>query len=236
MHELAEIFLKQWSLYRKVVDSDLMSHRSFYAQLRRTVEHRPAGWTFLDLACGDASATLQALRGLPVGFYSGVDLAPQAVELAIQNLRASGLPGDVKQADFRHFRQDPDRLWDVIFIGFSFHHLVGEEKIDFARLLRPAVAPGGDWIFLEPIRIAGESREEYMLRWKAEFDQHWTAFSQEERTAIWEHVSTCDHPESLERFEEIARLAGFNEIECLGTDPTGLYAMIRTRIRMVPAN
>jgi SAM-dependent methyltransferase len=232
MDALAEIFLKQWSLYRKIVDSDLMSHRSFYAQLRRMVEHRSGVWSFLDLGCGDASSTLQALHGLPVGLYTGVDLAPQAITLAADNLRASGLHGGVVDADFRQYLRDSNRLWDVIFIGFSFHHLIGGEKAEFAGLLRQTLAPDGEWIFLEPLMTDGETRAGYLLRWKAEFDLHWTAFSEDERQAIWEHVSTCDHPETLEQFLEIGQSAGFQQLECLGNDPTGLYAMFRARNRL----
>jgi cyclopropane fatty-acyl-phospholipid synthase-like methyltransferase len=221
------IFTQQWALYRRFVDADSESHRAFFGILHDLVVARTQGFSFLDLASGDAFCSVDALAGTAIADYTAVDLSEQALELAAKNAVSLGCPFRVIAADFQDFLEVPQRTWDVILIGFSLHHLVGEDKLTFARKLRPAVAAKGEWIFFEPILSGGEARASYLERWKGCLDRHWTGFSMDEKALIWGHVSECDYPESPERFEEIARRAGFSACEHLSTDPYGFYCAFR---------
>ena len=221
------IFTQQWAIYRRFVDADYMSHRAFFRILHDLVAARTQAFSFLDLASGDAFCSVGALAGTAIADYTAVDLSEQALELAAKNAASLGCDFRVIAGDFRAYLEVPPRTWDVILIGFSFHHLVGEDKLSFARKLRPAVAAKGEWIFFEPILYGGESRASYLERWKDCLDRHWTGFTMDEKALIWGHVSECDYPESPERFEEIARRAGFSACEHLLTDPYRFYCGFR---------
>src|SRR4051794_20041477 len=74
-------FQQQWQAYRKVVDNNYMFHREVYGLLHRILEDEAAKpIRFLDIACGDARATVGALKGLPVAHYHGIDLSGPALE------------------------------------------------------------------------------------------------------------------------------------------------------------
>ena len=62
--EAVELFWQQWQLYRKFVDNNYFYHREVYGQLRRIlVDEAVQPFRFLDIACGDARAIVDALKG-----------------------------------------------------------------------------------------------------------------------------------------------------------------------------
>ena len=57
------LFEEQWQLYRKFVDNNYLYHREVYGQLHRILVHEAAQpFRFLDIACGDARATVDHCR------------------------------------------------------------------------------------------------------------------------------------------------------------------------------
>ena len=71
----AALFEQQWQLYRKFVGNNYFYHREVYAQLHRIlVEEAVQPLRFLDIACGDARANVDALRGTRVAHYHGIDV------------------------------------------------------------------------------------------------------------------------------------------------------------------
>ena len=70
-----EQFQEQWATYRKLVESDLLSHRAVGRLLHDNLDERfTAPFSFLDIACGDASMMKRALTGTQVRHYHGLDL------------------------------------------------------------------------------------------------------------------------------------------------------------------
>ena len=59
----AELFETEWQAYRKVVDNNYLFHREAYGALAGILGERRTPFRFLDIACGDASATVGALKG-----------------------------------------------------------------------------------------------------------------------------------------------------------------------------
>jgi len=220
------IFEQQWPLYRRVVDADYMSHRALFGILHNLLSVRTNPFSFLDLASGDASCSVPALAGTAVASYTAVDLSGQALELAEKNAQSLGCDARLVASDFQAYLETPPQIWDVIFIGFSFHHLVGDNKVSFSNRVRKAVRAGGEWIFFEPI-LCDESRAGYLERWKECLQKDWTCFTAEEKATIWGHVAEHDYPESPKRFLEIARRAGFAACEHLFTDPYRFYGAFR---------
>src|ERR1700721_1536612 len=79
------LFQRQWQLYRKAVDYNYLYHREAYECLHRIlVDEAVQPFRFLDIACGDASATVKALQGKQIASYHGIDLCEAALKLASQ--------------------------------------------------------------------------------------------------------------------------------------------------------
>jgi 16S rRNA G966 N2-methylase RsmD len=221
------IFAEQLAIYRRVVDADYMSHRALFRLLHDTLKQRTEPFSFLDLASGDASCSVGALIGTRVSAYTAVDLSEPALRLATTNARRLACGTQIVLADFEDYLNPPPRKWDVIFIGFSYHHLIGAAKLAFARRLHDALSAGGEWIFFEPMLFGGQTRADYLKRWKKSLEEDWKEFNPEEKATIWEHVSNHDFPESHASFEEIAWQAGFRAFEHLYTDPFRFYGAFR---------
>jgi SAM-dependent methyltransferase len=83
-------FLKGWRTYRKYLELNYMQHREVYALLHDVlVAEAPPRFRFLDVACGDAAATVTALVGTDVASYTGIDISRAALDLAPAELRRS---------------------------------------------------------------------------------------------------------------------------------------------------
>jgi 16S rRNA G966 N2-methylase RsmD len=221
------IFAQQQAIYRRVVEADYMSHRALFGILHDLLQTRQQPFSFLDLACGDAACSVGALVGTRVSDYIAVDLSEPALQLAATNARRLTCGAQLVLADFQDYLNPSSRRWDVIFIGFSYHHLVGGAKLAFARRLHRALNAGGEWIFFEPILNEDQTRAGYLERWKKSLDEDWKEFNAEEKSTIWEHVAKFDFPESREKFKEIASKAGFRGFEHLYTDPSRFYGAFR---------
>ena len=86
------VFNEQLSTYRKIVGENLMYHREVYAPASRCAFRINAEpFTFLDIACGDASASVKALKDTSIAHYFGIDLSAKSLELARENLKVLSL-------------------------------------------------------------------------------------------------------------------------------------------------
>lgn len=94
-----DLFERQWSSYRAVVNHNLMEHREVAAATGAVLEdwlkQRPQDAPpprMVDLGCGDLALLAPLLRRLPLGSYTGLDLAPPVLPLARKALGAVPYP------------------------------------------------------------------------------------------------------------------------------------------------
>jgi ubiquinone/menaquinone biosynthesis C-methylase UbiE len=224
------IFVAQQAIYGRIVEADYMSHQAFFGLLHDLLGVRTAPFSVLDLACGDAACSVGALRGTKVCDYIAVDLSEPALSIASRNAHSLGCATQVVHRDFREYVNAASRSWDVIFIGFSLHHLDREAKLAFAPRVRRVLSAEGEWIFFEPMLHGDETRADYLDRWKASLEHDWQEFTSDERATIWKHVSQYDLPENLETFKRIAYEGGFRTFEHLYTDRFCFYGAFRAII------
>jgi 2-polyprenyl-3-methyl-5-hydroxy-6-metoxy-1,4-benzoquinol methylase len=132
-------FQQQWATYRKLVESDCLSHRAVGALLRGTVNDVFAlPFTFLDIACGDASMMKTALPGTNVRHYHGIDLSQAALELAAANLADAPFAVDLDHRDFVEAMLRRPEHADAAWCSLSIHHLATADKLN---LMRRSAAP-----------------------------------------------------------------------------------------------
>ncbi|MBS9395755.1 MAG: class I SAM-dependent methyltransferase [Dolichospermum sp. LBC05a] len=69
-------FKKNWEIYQKVLANNCMEHREIYGVLHKLLtDYLPAPFSLLELGCGDASSSVQALLNTTVASYTGIDLS-----------------------------------------------------------------------------------------------------------------------------------------------------------------
>ena len=201
------LFQKQWQLYRKVVDNNYLYHREAYARLRRIlVDEAIQPFRFLDIACGDARATVEALKGTQVALSRDRPL-PGGTGVASQALETLACPVTLDHRDFVEALRDRPKPVDVAWIGLSLHHLPTPEKLSVMRQIRSVVGDRGHFLIYENATPDGEDRDAWLRRWD---DQKpwWTALTPEEWTR-GEPMYANDFPETTSRWHSLGHEAGF---------------------------
>ena len=221
-------FQHQWATYGKLVSENSLSHREVTGILHATLaDVFTSPINFLDIACGDASVMSRALRDVPVRHYHGIDLSQPALELAAINLDDLPCEVDLDHRDFFEALTRRTEHADAAWCSLSIHHLATEDKLDVLKAIRDALGAGGIFMLYEPTRIDHEDRACYLERFEQTNHRLWDYLSEPEWQQIWDHVSTCDFPESAADWIKIGRAAGFSSGRQIFTDPTNLYRLFR---------
>jgi SAM-dependent methyltransferase len=219
------LFQRQWRIYRKVVDNNYLFHREAYARLHHLLINEIAEpFCFLDVACGDASATVDALKGTQVDNYHGIDFSRAALDIAEETLRVVGCQVKLYENDFVRALKDWREPVRVAWIGLSLHHLSTPEKLNVMRDIRHIVDLQGVFAVYENTSPDGEDREQWHRRWDLQ-KPHWTALTLEEWDAITAHVHAADIPETTTRWHELGHEAGFRNVREVFASPTDLFRM-----------
>jgi len=225
-----DIFRHQWELYRKFLTHDYLENAGAYAELHRFLNDnvtRP--FAFVDLACGDASGIVTALKGTEIANYRGIDLAPPALELAKRNLAALPCAVELDEADFVQAMRTGSGPADVVWISLSLHHLTTPDKRTLMREIQAQLSPNGALLIYEPTCRDGESRADYLDRFEETGRREWTALSAEEFEEAMRHVRTCDLPETVTEWGTLGHDAGFTRIAELYKAPSDLFRLFSYR-------
>lgn len=219
-----EFFNNQWKLYQKVLSNNYMKHREFYGVLHDfLVSYFQKPFSLLDLGCGDASFTSQALLKTTIDSYKGIDLSEPALEIARNNIEPICRDNLFIQGDF--FELVPELVknqkdcFDVILASFALHHLSFEQKDYMTGQLSHLLKANGVFIFIDIVCREDENRENYIKRYLDGVNKDWSLLTSQEILMVEEHISSSDFPETQETLHLIAQKHGFVRLETLYTDP-----------------
>lgn len=150
----------------------------------------------VDLGCGDLALLAPLLRRLPLGNYTGLDLAPPVLPLAEQSLGPVPYPtqwleGDLltRAAEAAPITTDPapqlqqhpapGQSVDILHSAFAIHHLSDQQRASFLAAARQRLSPDG--VF---------------------------AWADQRRHGI-DHLLSCDDPADRTAIEAVAEAAGW---------------------------
>jgi ubiquinone/menaquinone biosynthesis C-methylase UbiE len=214
------LFERDWQTYSKVVRHNYMHHREVYAQLRQLLTaEAPRPYSFLDLACGDASASIEALKSTAIASYHGVDLSRPALALAKKALLALGCSATLEHGDFAQALADRTQPVDVIWIGQSLHHFDRAKKLAVMRDARRLCGEHGLFLIWEPTHLEGEDQEVWLQRFQATCRPLWGLLKPEEWDAMVEHIRSFDHAETSATWQALGNAAGFDRVDEVFTTP-----------------
>lgn len=223
-----EIFIKNWKIYRKIIENDNMSHKAGYGKLNEILfSEMQKPFSFLDLACGDAYYSSKALKNTKAEQYIGIDVSAEALSFAKEELKDSGLKTSLIQADFFDFDKIIENPADAVWVGFSVHHLETDKKLEFMKKVKNLISEDGIFMLYEPIFVEGENRELYFERFKKTYNLHWKGLSVEERDSLLEHVRESEKPETTKDWIQLGKEAGFSQAEKVFSEKTGLYEIFK---------
>lgn len=207
------VFNEQLSTYRRVVGENLMYHREVYGLLRKLLcEQVQKPFTFLDIACGDASASATSLKDTSIAKYYGIDLSARSLELASDNLKILPCEFDLQRCDFSKAMASWSAPIDVAWIGMSLHHFQRLEKAQLMKNVHKAIAPDGLFLIWEPTLLENETRAQWLDRF-AGLRKAFAAITQAEFQAMESHMRQADFPESADTWLAMGRQAGFGKAQ-----------------------
>ncbi|WP_152536290.1 class I SAM-dependent methyltransferase [Mesorhizobium loti] len=225
----ASLFQEQWTIYRKMVDNNYLFHHEAYGCLRDLIlRNAPRGFSFLDVACGDARGTIGVLDGTPIGRFIGIDLSAPALAVARKTTATLDCPVDLIESDFRTALKSIKGQIDIAWIGLSLHHFANDQKLPILAQLRHLVGREGLVVFYENASPDGEDRDQWLQRWDLQ-QSLWTALTPVEWHAVRDHVRSSDYPETRSAWIALGHLAGFSQIEEMMVSPTDLFRMFALR-------
>jgi SAM-dependent methyltransferase len=221
-------FQEQWATYRKLITSNYLSHREVGSILHNTLNEILASpFSFLDIACGDASMMKTALRGTKVRHYHGIDLSQPALDLAVANLADLPFEVDLDHRDFVQAMMRRAEHADAAWCSLSVHHLSTADKLRLMQAIREATGTRGIFLLYEPTRRDDEDRGLFLDRFVRTNKPLWTALTAPEWDQLWRHVTTCDFPETAAVWCELGRQAGFAQARQIFVDPTDFFRLFR---------
>jgi len=221
-------FQQQWGTYRKLVEGDCLAQREVGAILRQTLSKvftQP--FSFLDIACGDASMMTAALDGTKVRHYHGIDLSQPALQLAAANLRDMPFAVDLDHRDFVEAMLRRPEHADAAWCSLSIHHLSANDKLRLMMAIHGAAGGNGIFLLYEPTCRVGEDRAAFLDRFQRINKPRWTVLTPPEWDQIWHHVTTCDFPETAAVWCELGREAGFAQARQIYLDPSDFFQLFR---------
>ena len=221
-------FQRQWATYGKLVEGNCLAHRELGDLLHETLNERFARpFSFLDIACGDASMMKTALAGTRIRHYHGIDLSKPALELAAANLERMPFEVDLDHRDFVEAMLGRPEPADAAWCSLSIHHLATDDKRRLMKAIRGTVGAGGILLLYEPTRRPGEDRQTYLDRFTRTNRPLWMVLTPPEWEQIHDHVVTSDFPETAAVWCELGRDAGFGEAREVFANPTDFYRLFR---------
>ena len=116
---------------------------------------------------------------------------------------------------------------DAAWCSLSIHHLATDDKLALMKAIRGAVGSRGLFLLYEPARRDGEDRAAWLDRFVRVNEPRWSVLTADEWEQIWQHVSTCDFPETASQWCELGRRAGFGAARQLFVDPTDFFRLFR---------
>ena len=219
-----DIFLKQWKVYQKLLNNNYLGHREIYCILHELlVTYFQKPFKVLDLGCGDASFTAQALLNTNIVSYEGIDISTPALEIAKQNMAIIQCDTTFTQGDFSELVsqlvQGHQNRFDAILISFALHHLHLQQKDYLIGQLKSLLASGGIFILIDVVPKEEEDRESYLKRYLEGVQKHWSLLTTQEYSMVENHISSSDFPETQQTLQEISQKYNFTQFKCLYYDP-----------------
>lgn len=218
-----EFFNEQWKLYQKILNNNYLGHREIYCILHELlVSYFQKPFKVLDLGCGDASFTAQALLNTNIVSYEGIDISTPALEIAKQNMAIIQCDTTFTQGDFSEIVsqlvQNQQNRFDAILISFALHHLHLQQKDYLIGQLKSLLASGGIFILIDVVRQE-EDLESYLKRYLEGVQKHWSLLTPQEYSMVENHISSSDFPETQQTLQEISQKYNFTQFKCLYCDP-----------------
>ncbi|BAY99339.1 type 12 methyltransferase [Tolypothrix tenuis PCC 7101] len=218
-----DYFKKNWVSYEKVLTNNYMEHQEIAGVLHKLLtDYFQKPFSLLELGCGDASLTVQALLDTNITDYTGIDLSATALAIAQRNMaqiqcRQTFIQDDISTV-LEELAASQKQSFDVIMSSFVVHHLNLAQKDRLIEQISHLLKNQGIFILIDIVRQEEETQEQYCQRYSENMHQNWTELSSQDISIIENHVYKYDFPETQATLYRLAQKHNFIRLECLYKD------------------
>jgi len=223
----AELFQKQWNVYRRIVNNNELSHLNLIDALTKDIHSFRINTSVrvLDLGCGDSYVPFTVFgknlkdSGVTLASFTGVDASRQALDIAEKTFD-NMCSINMIEGDLETFlgNDSSQGQYDIILANFVLHHFSPEVKEKLVGRIYSMLAPAGSFYFGDVYNSEpGSDREQMMLRWRKRFDT-FKDITPEELEDVWDHVYGNDFPETIDFMKTSMADVGFKNIDVLFKD------------------
>ena len=209
------IFIQNWKIYHKVIESDYMNHLQIGSITRKVLNTFYASdhMDILDLGCGDADQLATVIREMNVKSYTGIDLSSQAIEIAKTNLSTLSCSVAFRIGKMEEEIKLLKKEYNLTFSSFAIHHLIDEQKQSFIEECFNRTSSNGLFILIDIKRQPGQTTEQYKSAYTHLIRNEWHHLSTSEKESIIAHLQECDFPVETTSYKEWAKTSGFQFLE-----------------------
>ncbi len=210
MNSPANRFFDEWSIYEEILAQNYMHHDDIYRRVQAFFAERfdARAIKILDLGCGSARHLAPVLLTCALRGYVGYDLSDAALAQARRNLASLDCPVRLHRGDLLDGLRSQNEHFDLIFTSFALHHLSSAAKFEFFQLAAEKLSESGVILVIDTFRDGDESRELYLDRYCAWLGTRCKTIPAPAQALMFEHVRSCDFPESAEDLKRMAARAG----------------------------
>lgn len=203
------LFIRNWNVYRKVVDANYMRHAEIAAEIKIAVAGINKPIHVLDAGCGDAMVTLGMLQGKQIAMYTGIDLSGPALELAAAALQEEYIPYVLEEGAIEERIPAFQGSCDLLHMSFVLHHLTDTLKEQVIHQCASKLNQGGMFILVDVFRLEGQTREAYLDNYMQRL-KSWDDLSPDEKTDVEVHIRSFDFPAVYTDMLKWLKAAGFD--------------------------
>lgn len=216
-----QIFIRNWEIYQKIIQANYMKHKELgqYVQDYLTIFATDKPIHLLDMGCGDAQQIATQLINFNIISYTGYDLSEQAISFAKKNTEKLNTQVSIHTGRMEELIKQDSKTYNILYSSFAIHHLTDQLKKDFISDCFTRLENDGLFILIDIKRQPGQSTEEYKKSYTNWILNEWPVLNTEEKTAIIDHLNTCDIPVETSTYINFANEAGFNFIKEIDIDP-----------------
>lgn len=196
-------FFNAWSPYEKALQENILRHREMYEAIKPHLPTTP--FSILDVGCGDASYLASTLKEAQVTRYVGYDVSEVALKGAASNIAVTGCDTVTQAIDYMEGLEKTKERYDLLFCGYTLHHIVGEKQ-RFFDLARKVLKPRGKLIVIDIVASEGEDVRSCVHRLLEHIKPRYSA---DEYMVVEQHITSSDFPGTYSAYMEYARKSGF---------------------------
>ena len=202
--EIKKFFNKILTPYERLIESNLMSHYDLYGHLGKILSKIDKSFSLLDLGCNNSYFISKFLKNTLIEKYTGVDIAGDTFLSAKENMSNIGCIKEFIEEDMQNFIKYNHNKFDIILLGFVFHHLNNKEKEHFIIEASKNLNDGGRIIIIDILKAEKEQDDHFTSNLIRHLTPIIQTFNEDDYHNICHHIKNYDIPGYKSLYENIA--------------------------------